>query len=373
VLFIVLFQTTAKMNLTYRILFWYENNQRELPWRSTSDPYKIWLSEIILQQTRIAQGLDYYHRFTRIFPDIFTLAKATEDEVLSAWQGLGYYSRARNLHYTAKNIVTLYNGEFPADYKKLLALKGIGVYTAAAIASMAFNIPVAAVDGNVTRVLARLFGIDAPVDQPHVRKEIQKIANELIDQVNPGFFNQAMMDFGSLVCKPNNPSCQSCPFSQECVARLNGKTEQIPLKTKKAPQRNRFFHFFFLYYIADQKVCFFVEKRNGNDIWKNLYQLPMLEYHDEDFQSKDITHQFFENKFQAAGIETIIDQSPDRYIHQLTHQRIYAFFHRIPITPLFCATFEEEFLKVTFEEFDNMAKPVLMDKFLSKLKDVTWG
>jgi len=360
------------MNLTTRFLLWYENNQRDLPWRNTSDPYKIWLSEIILQQTRIAQGLDYYHLFIQRFPDIFHLAKASEDEVLSAWQGLGYYSRARNLHHTAKTIVNIYNGEFPADYKKLLALKGIGSYTAAAIGSIAFGIALAAIDGNVTRVLTRLFGIEHPVDQPQVKKEIEKIANDLIDLRNPGDFNQAMMDFGSLVCKPLNPNCQLCPFSQECIARLKDKTETIPVKGKKIAQRNRYFHFFFLYDTSDPDLCFYVEKRKGNDIWKNLFQLPLLELNDEEFQSKDITLQFFQTKLQTEELPTIIDQSPYRFTHQLTHQRIHAFFHRIPITPGYPGALEKGYLKVTFADFDSMAKPVLIDKFLDKMKNVVF-
>ncbi len=362
----VLFQTTAKMNFTPRLLQWYKENHRDLPWRTTHDPYKIWLSEIILQQTRIAQGMSYYHTFLELFPDVQSLAEASEDKVLGAWQGLGYYSRARNLHHTAKTIVRDYHGSFPADYQLLLNLKGIGAYTAAAIASIAFELPTAAVDGNVTRVIARYYGIEEPVDNTKVKKSIEEIAAELLDPKYPGHFNQAMMDFGAMVCKPANPDCLNCPFARECAARVKNKIHLIPLKTKKVKQKLRYFHFFLFCWPENNPEFLFIEKREGNDIWRNLYQLPLIETQKPDFEWQNFASHPALNNILKKKLSLAIDGIPERITHQLTHQRIEAFCYKIPLPLHYISIFEKDFIRLRFEDFAQMGKPVLITRFLQK-------
>ncbi len=356
------------MDFTSRLLQWYKNNRRELPWRETRDPYKIWLSEIILQQTRIAQGMSYYHKFLEWFPDVHSLAQATEDKVLGAWQGLGYYSRARNLHHTARIIANEHNGVFPADYKSLLQLKGIGAYTAAAIASIAFGLPKAAVDGNVTRVIARYFGIEEPVDDTAIKKNIEETAAALLDPRQPGNFNQAMMDFGALVCKPGKPDCHICPFAEDCVALSEGMTQKIPLKAKKVKQKQRFFHFFLFYWPEKEPEFLFIEKRKGNDIWKNLYQLPLIETSGPLFEWQQFDTHPVLSKILSQQMSLSIKGTPEKYSHQLTHQRIEAFFYKILLPPEYYSIFEKDFAKRRFGDFAHMGKPVLITRFLERNK-----
>jgi len=357
------------MNFTSLLLKWYNENKRELPWRETQDPYKIWLSEIILQQTRIVQGLAYYHLFLDKFPDIQALADASEDDVLSFWQGLGYYSRARNLHYTAREIVNKYNGKFPDHYNGLLELKGIGPYTAAAIASMAFNKPYATVDGNVTRVLARYFGIDNPVNQAQIKNQINEAANELIDREHPGMFNQAMMDLGATICKPGKPSCNICPLNNECVARIKGIEEIIPVKTSKVKQRERFFHFFLLHTQNGNERLLLTEKREQNDIWKNLYQLPLIETPGVELTGKVmIQHPVFD-RLISDNIPVIPEGRVQHYNHVLTHQRLQAFFYNIPLPSDYYPNFDAAYNWVTFEAFQKMGKPVLIKRFTDGFRD----
>ena len=215
-----------------RLIKWYNFNKRELPWRSTSDPYKIWLSEIILQQTQVNQGLSYYLKFVEEFQTVKDLAKAPADKVMKLWQGLGYYSRARNLHEAAKNIVNEHKGEFPKAYEDIRALKGVGDYTAAAIASIAYNLPYAVVDGNVYRVLSRIFGIETPIDSTSGKKEFNELANELLTKKNPADYNQAIMEFGALYCRPKNPDCTNCIFNDKCEAYRLNKINLLPVKSK---------------------------------------------------------------------------------------------------------------------------------------------
>lgn len=358
------------MDFASRLLKWYQLHKRDLPWRGESDPYKIWLSEIILQQTRIVQGMDYYHRFVDAFPDVHALARASEDQVLSLWQGLGYYSRARSLHFTARHVAEKYQGVFPDSYQELLKLKGVGPYTAAAIASMAFGEPVAAIDGNVIRLIARYFYIRQPVDLPATLKEIRQIAQELMDPSQPGAFNQAMMDFGSLVCKPASPDCGNCPFGQDCTARKYQKQNTVPFKARKTKTRKRFFHFFFIYAKKDSELYFLVHKRKAQDIWKNLYQLPLLESNNE----RPEKHLADANPFfPRMGIThpKLAETPPVRaYSHQLTHQRIEAFFYNIELKPDFYFNFENEYMFVTFDEFEDFGKPVLIQKFLEKNRQI---
>ena len=227
------------MILSEKLIYWYLQNKRELPWRKTKDPYRVWLSEIMLQQTRVAQGLPYFLKFTKAFPTVFDLAKADESEVLKLWQGLGYYSRARNLHFTAKYIAEELNGMFPENYKGLLQLKGVGDYTASAIASICYDEPVAVVDGNVYRVLSRYFGIATPINSTKGIKEFKELAQTLIDASQPGVYNQAIMDFGALHCKPQNPLCNECPVSDSCVALAKNSIKELPVKERKIKIKKR--------------------------------------------------------------------------------------------------------------------------------------
>ena len=252
---------------------WYHKNGRNLPWRTTRDPYKIWLSEIILQQTRVDQGLPYYLRFIEAFPRVELLAAAPEDEVLRLWQGLGYYSRARNLQSAAKQVVSEFNARFPADYNSIKSLKGVGDYTAAAIASFAFDLPHPVVDGNVYRFLSRFAGIDTPIDSTEGKKAFATLAAELFDPQHAAEHNQAMMEMGALLCKPANPDCDACPFSMACHAYIYGKTADLPVKGKKTKVRKRYLHYFLL----SHGDTFLVRKRSGKDIWTGLYELPLIE------------------------------------------------------------------------------------------------
>ena len=260
------------MNRFARILIsWYEENKRDLPWRHTQDPYLIWISEIILQQTRVAQGYDYYMRFISRFPDVFSLAEAEEDEVMRLWQGLGYYSRARNLHVAAQKVAEA--GRFPTTYEEVLSLKGVGEYTAAAICSFAYDMPYAVVDGNVYRVLSRWLGIDTPIDSTKGKKLFAEAASELMDTARPALYNQAIMEFGALQCIPASPDCPSCPLMESCVALQQNRIESLPVKSHKTKVTDRFFHYIYV----RMGAYTYINKRTGNDIWKNLYQLPLIE------------------------------------------------------------------------------------------------
>ncbi|MFK8284583.1 A/G-specific adenine glycosylase [Capnocytophaga canis] len=301
-----------------RLLQWYNSEKRDLPWRQTTDPYKIWLSEIILQQTRVAQGLPYYERFTNHFPSVFDLANASEEQVLKLWQGLGYYSRAKNLHHTAKTIAFDLNGNFPTTHKELLKLKGIGDYTASAIASICFSESCAVVDGNVYRVLARVFGIETPIDTTSGIIQFKKLATKLLDPKNAGVYNQAIMEFGAIHCKPQLPMCESCVFSDKCVAKNQSKVERLPVKIGKTKIRKRYFNY--IVPIDNQKHTI-LNKRNNKDIWQGLYEFPLIET---------------EKPYSEAEIKTEIDKIFDcitdiylhKYekIHKLSHQHIHTQF-----------------------------------------------
>jgi A/G-specific adenine glycosylase len=351
------------MSFSSGILLWYQNNKRDLPWRDIKNPYHIWLSEIILQQTRIIQGLAYYERFTSRFPDIHALANASEDEVLALWQGLGYYSRARNMLHTARVITAQYQGEFPRDYHTLLSLKGIGSYTAAAICSLGFNQPHAAVDGNVIRLITRYFGIEESPQNSQVKNKIAQIANELIDTRHPGDFNQAMMDLGSMICKPRKPACNLCPLRLECRAHALNLTETIPLQKKKIPLRVRYFHFFYCWHVENQERVLYIEKRTSNDIWKGLYQLPLYESENPDFQTRQLSDHPL---WRHINLPQPITAAP--VIHLLTHQRIEALFYNIHLEPVNYPIFELQYQKVTDEEFNMMGKPVMISRFLEQLR-----
>ena len=253
------------------LIDWYEHNKRELPWRQTQDPYKIWISEVILQQTRVAQGYDYYCRFIERFPDFHALAQADEDEVMKYWQGLGYYSRARNLHEAARSIDS--QEYFPKTYAEVRALKGVGEYTAAAICSIAYDMPYAVVDGNVYRVLSRYFGIDTPIDSTEGKKLFAALADEMLDKKHPAVYNQGIMDFGAIQCTPQSPDCLFCPLVGSCSALSKGLVAKLPVKQHKTKTTNRYFNY--IYVRAGAYT--FINKRTGNDIWKNLFELPLIE------------------------------------------------------------------------------------------------
>lgn len=296
---------------------WYRVNQRNLPWRETKDPYRIWISEIILQQTRVVQGHDYYCRFVQRFPDVKALAEADEDEVMRFWQGLGYYSRARNLHEAARSIIA--GGEFPKTYESVRRLKGVGDYTAAAICSFAYGMPYAVVDGNVYRVLSRYLGVDVPVDTVAGRKTFAALAQSMLDTSSPALYNQAIMDFGALQCVPQSPSCGVCPLAETCCAFREGKVADLPRKQHKVKSRNRFF--IYLYVRAGSFT--FIRKREANDVWRNLYEFPLIETSAACLQEELLASQAFKSLFEGLDIEQV-SLVKKQVKHVLSHQVIYA-------------------------------------------------
>ena len=304
------------------LISWYRINKRDLPWRNTKDPYKIWLSEIILQQTKVAQGLPYYNRFIKKYPNVQVLAGASEKEVLKLWEGLGYYSRARNLHETAKIIVTNLEGIFPSTYKNLIKLPGIGDYTASAISSFSINEINPVIDGNVYRFLSRLLGILIPINTNKSLKEFRNIAKILISKKNPSDFNQAIMEFGSLVCKPKNPICNECIYQKSCFAYLNQKTLTLPLKNSKKKVKERFLNFLIIKSPDGNTV---IEKRINKDIWQNLYQFPLIES-EKPLDKKNLSIKLKEIQYlNSKDIEFYLYQNKS-FSHKLTHQNIHSSF-----------------------------------------------
>lgn len=337
-----------------------------MPWRNTLDPYIIWLSEIILQQTRVAQGLPYFEKFLNNYPNVVDLANAPSEDVMRLWQGLGYYSRARNLHQCAKDIVGQFEGKFPKDYIGLLKLKGVGSYTAAAIASFAYNEQVAVVDGNVFRVLSRYFGIAADIASGTGKKEFEDLANKLIPKEKPAEYNQAIMEFGALQCVPRNPDCGNCLLRSACFAYKNQLVEKLPVKIKKLKIKER--HFRYAYIICGNEVI--IKKRGAGDIWQGLYDFP-LEESEEKFLSDTENIHFFE---ALKDFETkIVYNSSNTYKHILTHQRIFANFVKFIVNDGFRQKLKNwaernGFQLVTKENFENLAKPGLILKFLNDEK-----
>jgi len=348
------------MHLTKSLLNWYSQNKRPLPWRETRDPYKIWLSEVILQQTRVAQGMDYYHRFILAFPDVQSLAAATEQDVLKLWQGLGYYSRARNMHHTANEVVERYNGVFPKTSEGLKKLKGIGEYTAAAIASICYDEPSAVLDGNVARVLSRLFAINTPVDTSTGRSVITNLASNLLGVNHPGTFNQAVMELGALVCTPKSPACNACPLTFACEALKRKQVESFPVKTPKKPPALRYMNYLVISFMQDNEEFVVMRKRTGNDIWKNLYDFPCIESGrnlnpDEVIEIAIGQNLFSAMPFTVKAISTV-------YVHQLSHRRLLARFIQVQLhgKPL-----EDSLTLFTRKkELGNLPIPRLIDRFL---------
>ena len=316
------------MKFSNVLIQWYLQNKRDLPWRNTTDPYPIWLSEIMLQQTRVAQGTPYFLSFTSAFPTVFDLAKADEEQVLKLWQGLGYYSRARNLHKTAQHIAFDRNGIFPASYKELLSLKGVGEYTAAAIASFSYNEVVPVVDGNVFRVLSRYFDIETDIALVSAKKEFAAIALEVMPVNDPATFNQAIMEFGALQCVPKNPDCSNCVFNGSCAALQKKKVDQLPVKSKKVKVRNLYFNYIVASDANDKTV---VNKRTAKGIWHNLYEFPLIETEgEEDFDviSNKITTDFYRVE-DIVSIEVCNDIS---IVHKLSHQHLYIKFWKVDLS-----------------------------------------
>jgi len=310
------------MQFSNKLINWYLQNKRDLPWRKMSDPYPIWLSEIMLQQTRVAQGMPYFLSFTNAFPTVFDLANANEEQVLKLWQGLGYYSRARNLHKTAQIVANEMNGIFPDNYKDLLKLKGIGEYTAAAIASFSYNECVPVVDGNVFRVLSRYFDIETDIAQASAKKEFAALASELMPKDNPAQFNQAIMEFGALQCVPKNPDCTICVFNDSCAALQKKKVDQLPVKSKKLKVRNRYFN----YIVAiDDLENTIIQKRTAKGIWHNLYEFPLIETEKvEDFEI--IAQQIPQHFPKENKVLSLLEYHPEIIIHKLSHQHLHIKF-----------------------------------------------
>lgn len=339
------------------LINWYLGNKRDLPWRKTSDPYRIWLSEIMLQQTRIEQGLPYYLSFTTSFPTVFDLANASQDEVLKLWQGLGYYSRARNLHETSKVVAYELDGKFPDNYKDLLKLKGIGDYTASAVASICYNEAAPVVDGNVYRVLARYFDIETPINSSAGQKEFKALATELMDKEDPATYNQANMEFGALQCKPQNPLCESCPLSNSCLALKNNKIAMLPVKLKKAKVKKRYFNY--LVFLSEENETI-LEQRIGKGIWEGLYQFPLM----ESTSLIDAEALLAEPGLFPEGGEynlkvSLYNDTP--IIHKLSHQHIYTRFWIVENAELNTNT-------IPLSKIQEYPVPVLIANFISEFE-----
>jgi A/G-specific adenine glycosylase len=341
------------------LINWYEENHRDLPWRNNPSPYEVWISEVILQQTRVNQGMDYYLHFTKKWPTVNDLAQASEEEVLKMWQGLGYYSRARNLHHCAKQVVEQYKGEFPSDFEKLKQLKGIGNYTAAAIASIAYNLPHAVVDGNVYRVLSRLFDINTPININEGQKLFAQLADELLNRNQPGLHNQALMEFGALQCNPKNPNCLLCPLQAQCLAFAHQTVMLRPVKLAKTKISTRYFN----YLILRINDGLYLHKRSDNDIWKNLYDFPCIESQKPMTVEEVIASETFLQLIENNPF-TIIKSSPI-FTHKLTHRTILAHFIEIKLEKELLQIQTNDLFLARETELGSFPIPRLIDLYLN--------
>ncbi len=339
------------------LINWYLGNKRDLPWRETTDPYHIWLSEIMLQQTRIEQGLPYYLAFTHAFPTVFDLANADQEKVLKLWQGLGYYSRARNLYETAKHVAEDLNGNFPKTYNELLCLKGVGDYTASAIASFCFNEATPVVDGNVYRVLARYFGVETPINSGAGQKEFKLLAKKVMSVKDPATYNQAIMEFGALHCKPQNPLCDSCPLSGSCLALKNDAIKVLPIKLKKGKIKKRYFNY--LVFLSEENETL-LEQRTGKGIWEGLYQFPLFETASvcspEEFEASVIIKSLISGPIEKVSLYNDLP-----IIHKLSHQHIYTSFWIIEKK-------ESEENSIPLSEIHQYPVPVLIANFINEFE-----
>jgi A/G-specific adenine glycosylase len=348
----------VKMNFFAKnLLKWYKINRRDLPWRHTKDPYKIWLSEIIMQQTQVVQGLSYYLKFVKTYPKVELLAAAPTDEVMKLWQGLGYYSRARNLHEAAKFIVKEYKGIFPKDYIDIRHLKGVGDYTAAAIASFAFDLPYAVVDGNVYRVLSRVFGIDTPIDTGAGKKEFQALASTLLPGKEGADYNQALMEFGAVHCRPVNPDCTACIFQSKCLAFSEKKVASLPLKSKKTKVTNRYFNY--IVYLYKNEV--YIKKRHKKDIWQGLFEFDLIESKKRIPEERFISSKEFSQHLNPKKYKTLAVSK--EYKHILSHQHLFARFYKIELKQVLNS---KEFVKAGKKDLDRYAFPRLIEKYLKE-------
>lgn len=338
-----------------RLLKWYKINKRDLPWRGTNDPYKIWLSEVILQQTQVIQGLTYYLKFVERYPDVKLLANAPSDEVMKLWQGLGYYSRARNLHTAAKMVADKHKGVFPKTYHEIRELKGVGDYTAAAIASLAYNLPHAVVDGNVYRVLSRVFGVHLPIDSSEGKKHFQELANTLLEKKDVANYNQAIMEFGALYCRPVNPDCPNCIFNDRCIAFQKQIVNELPFKAKKTKVRDRYFNYIVFRYKND----IYISKRIKKDIWQDLFEFYLIET-----EKKQKPEAILKNKMlqQITPLKNVTVRSVSKeYKHILSHQNLHTIFYNVELK----APLNTKLLKkVNMKSIHQYAFPRLIEKYL---------
>jgi A/G-specific adenine glycosylase len=345
------------MDFTEEILNWYTENKRPLPWRNTRDPYKIWLSEVILQQTRVAQGLPYYKEFLSQFPTVHALAGASEKKVLKLWQGLGYYSRARNMHGTAKRVSGELGGVFPSSYKGLLSLKGVGDYTASAIASICFDAPLPVVDGNVFRVLSRYFGVDVPVNTSGGSRYFKGLAAEVMEVSQPGEYNQAIMEFGARQCTPRNPVCAACPLSGSCVALHQDRVTQLPVKNKRSGVRKRYFNYLVPIDTEDRTL---LRQRVGKGIWQQLYEFPLFEA--PAIVAEDQIRDWMPSAWNGASELQLHPVNGGEIVHKLSHQHLHTRFWIIRINGRLEGG-------IAPGELDSYPVPVLIADFIKTLKN----
>ena len=339
-----------RLPFTKSIENWSKSYNRQLPWDHTINPYHIWLREIILQQTRVEQGAPYYQKFIEHYPDVNALANTSVEQILKDWEGLGYYSRARNLHFAAQQLRTDYQGIFPHTFDEILKLKGVGEYTAAAIASFAFNLPYAVLDGNVFRVLSRFFGIDIPIDTHAGKKFFKQLAQECLDDKNPAFYNQAIIDFGAHQCKPTQPLCETCPLAQDCVAYRTGQTKRLPVKAGKIQKKERFFNFL----VIQSKGYIVLEQRLQKDIWQKMFQFPLIESSSEfltvemlNFDKNDLLKPISSGKI---------------YKQVLTHRNVYGKFFNLEVENIYL---KEGWFIVKLEQLDQYSFPKIIRDYLN--------
>lgn len=348
------------MDFANQLVKWYKVHKRDLPWRQTTDPYAVWLSEIILQQTRVDQGLPYFQRFIQQYPTVKKMAAAPMDEVMRLWQGLGYYSRARNLYATAQKVANQYHGQFPQTFEGLLSLPGVGPYTAAAIASFCFGLPHAVVDGNVIRVLTRLHGIEEAINQPKTKKLIEELAHDLLHRKDPATHNQAIMEFGAMLCKPANPDCAKCPFVEHCMAFRTGKVKTIPYKPSLVKVRLRYFN----YLVIRIHQSILIRKRTATDIWQELHEPPLIE------AAKLLT----EKSIRQTGLWKTLIMNPEKAEvevinpkpHKLTHQTLQARF--FVVTGLNSKNIRKsDWLPVNIKDLHQYAVPRMIEQQFQEL------
>ncbi|MEI7594249.1 MAG: A/G-specific adenine glycosylase [Bacteroidota bacterium] len=342
-------------NFSTILIEWYLRNGRSFPWRETKNPYKIWISEVIFQQTRIEQGFEYYNSFIKKFPTIEKLAISDLNSVLKSWQGLGYYSRAINLHTAANHILKEFNGGFPEKYDDILKLKGVGEYIAAAIASFAFKLPYPVIDGNVFRFISRFFAIDTPIDTSKGKLEIKEALDKVFDSQNPDSFNQAIMDFGSLICSKSNPKCNTCPFANSCKAYKLDIVSALPLKTKKTKVRSRFL----FYLIIKNKNNIYVNKRNLDGIWKNLYDFPCIETEINISTDELIASKMFNDFFKNEKLT--ITKVSEVYAHQLSHQLLNIKFIHVE-----SAIKLQNYTSININDFSKLPISKIIEKYFKK-------